>query len=303
MTPREIIAEAWAITTREAPLRRWGFFSSLLETLFLAKLVIYQSWFLYSFLQGNPIGFFDDVIWLSQHVSTTALFSIVGTFLFLLVLEWILPNFAKGAIVGLAAKSYRKEEVKGGLVLAVYNFFPMFGIHEMFFLASLPTTITICSVLMRYISGDVKYYMIAIILLFWLFTNLLKFMASFAEPAVVIQRVSVFNAIGQSFKLILSYLGHVMFLWLLLCVISIRVAFNTVIVLFIPAIALGVGFVLTNVFAVSLEATAIAAVIIGLILILIASYFFAYLHVFRDAVWTITYFELKKQRDLVLIEE
>lgn len=300
MTPREIIAEAWAITMREKSLRRWGFLSSFLETLFATKLLLYQSWFLVSYLQGRPIGFFDDVIWLSRHVSTGLLISIISTFLVLLAIEWIFPNLARGAIIGLTAKAHRKEEMKGGLVLAIYNFFPMLGIHELFVLASLANIITISSLLLRYIDGDVKFFMIGVFVFFWVLSCILKFLASFAEPAVVVKRVSVFAGLGTSFKLILSYTSHVMFLWLLLFVISIRIAFNAILVLLIPALALGLGLLLANIL--SFQAALLIAIGIGVVLILIASYFFAYLHVFKEAVWTITYFELKKFKDPVVIE-
>ncbi|MFA6523624.1 MAG: hypothetical protein WCS85_04635 [Candidatus Peribacteraceae bacterium] len=301
MTPREIIAEAWTITLREKSLRRWGIFNSLLETLLTTKLVIYQVWFLISYLRGKPAGFFDDVIWLHQNVSTVALVSIVGGFCFLLVLEWILPNLARGAIIGLAAKAYKKEPVKGGLVLAIYNFFPLFAVHEFFFLAGFTTVLTIISLILRYVMTDLKFFMIVFIVLFWFLSNILKFLSSFAEPAIVIHRVSIFEAMGRSFRLILSYLSHVMFLWLLLFVISIRIAFNAALVLVIPGIAFGIGFLLA-LFSSPVIAYSIATGV-GLILILIASYFFAYLHVFKEAVWTITYFELKKFKDLVIIED
>jgi hypothetical protein len=300
MTPREIIAEAWAITMREKPLRRWGFFSSFFETLFTAKLVIYQTWFLISYVQGNPVGFFDDFLWLSRNVSAGAFITIVLVFLVLLAIEWIFPKLAEGAVIGLAAKSYKKEEVKGGLVLALYNFFPLFALHEFFVLASLSMVITICSLILRYIDGDVKFFMIGVVLFFWVFSCIFKFLTSFAQPAVVVKKMSIFEAIGYSFKTIMSYPEHVMFLWLLLFVISIRVAFNAVLVLLIPGIALGIGLLLST--FLSMGVTVTIALVIGLVLLIVASYFFAYLHVFKETVWTLTYFELKKYKDLLVIE-
>ncbi len=300
MTPREIIAEAWAITMREKSLRQWGFVSSFLETLFATKLLLYQAWFFVSYLQGNPIGFFDDVIWLSHNVSTGWLISIISVFLALLAVEWIFPNFARGAIIGLTAKAHNKEDVRGGLVLGIYNFFPMLGIHELFVLAGVANAITIISLFLRYIDGDVKFFMIGIVIFFWVLSSILKFLASFAEPAVVVKRVSIFSGLGTSFKLIISYTSHVMFLWLLLFVISIRIAFNAILVLLIPIIAVGIGFLFAT--FLSFQLAVILGVSVGIILILIASYFFAYLHVFKEAVWTITYCELKKQKDLLVIE-
>ena len=72
MNPRDIIAEAWAITLKERQVRRWGYVSAFLETLLSLKLLIYQTWFIVSYIQGNPIGFFADVEWLSSRVSQVA---------------------------------------------------------------------------------------------------------------------------------------------------------------------------------------------------------------------------------------
>lgn len=302
MTPREIIAEAWTITRRERKIRLWGFFSSFFETLFLAKLLIYQAWFVVSYLRGNPIGFFDDVIWLYDHVSGNTFFTVLVVFFVLLAIELVFPSFARGAIVGLSAKAVRKEELKGSMALAIYNFFPMFGIHEFFILGNIANVVTFSSLAVRYVDGDVKIFIIAVLAFFWLISVIFRFMASFAEPAVVVNRMGIFAAMGMSFKLIISYTGHVMFLWLLLFVISIRVAINTVFALLIPGIVIGLGIMLTHVFS-SIQTVMLISVSVGILLILVASYFFAYLHVFRDAVWTITYLELKKFKDLTVIEE
>jgi hypothetical protein len=70
MTPREIIAEAWAITRREKGLRKWGYFSSFFETLFALKLICYQAYFAYAyFVAQKSVGFFDDFIWLYDNVA------------------------------------------------------------------------------------------------------------------------------------------------------------------------------------------------------------------------------------------
>lgn len=302
MTPREIIAEAWALTRRETMLRRWGCFSAFFETLLNLKLICYQLYFAYAYvIADRNVGFFDDVIWLYGNIAPWFFFTIIITFLILLLIEWLVPNLALGAIIGLAAKAHEQEEVKGGLVLALYNFFPMFAIHEFLFLSGWAITITICSVILRYVAGEIKWFMVAVTLFFWLFSNILKFFFSFAQPAVVVQRIGIFDAMGQSFKLVVSYLGQVMFLLLLLVVISIRILINTAIVLIIPSIVVGLAVLLTYFLSTALSIT--IASIVGMALVLVASYFFGYLHVFREAVWTITYLELKKNKDLDVIGE
>ncbi len=302
MTPREIIAKAWSLTTHERSVRRWGFATAFFETLLTAKLVAYQVWFAYSYWQGDPIGFFSIEGLLFDIFPTSVAIGIIVTFLSLLVIELFFPHMATGAVIGLTAKAYRKEPVRGGFILGLFNFFPIFVVHEFLVLNSITTVITASSLLLRYGGeGDIKYIAIGILCALWLFSVILKFFWSFAEEAVVINKIGPFAAMGRSFKLVLSYLGHLLFILVLLFVIFIRIIVNAIITLLIPAVMIGVGFLLTG-FLPDTVSYSIAG-ILGLALIVLASYFFAYLEVFRQAVWVITYIELSNRKDLDVIEE
>jgi hypothetical protein len=301
MTPREIIAEAWAITRREPSLRRWGCTTAFFKLLLNLKLISYQVYFLWEYLSGHEGGgFFDIEIAIYNSMPHWFFWSFIIFFTLLFIVELFFPHLSEGAIIGLAAKSHRKEEVKGGLVLGLYNFFPVFAIHEIFLLGSLSTLITVSSVLVRYIDGDLAYPIVIILSCIWLFSNILKFFFGFAAEAAVIRKIGVFEALGQSFKLIISYLGQMVFLLLLLLVISIRILLNTVLVILIPGIVIGVGIVLAFFFSAALSYT--IAGFLGIVLIGITSYFFGYLEVFNQTVWTITYMELSKHKELDKIE-
>lgn len=300
MTPRDIIAAAWAITTREPSLRRWAFTSSILETLLKIKLVGYQLYFAYEyFVAGGEAGFFDVEIKLWHSVPHVVFFIIIIIFILMVITEFFFPHLCMGALIGLSAKSYRHEEVKGGLVLGLYNFFPIFAIHEFLTLGSLSTIITVCSLILRYVDGPLSTLSITMVLILFLVSLTLKFFFSFAEEAVVLQKMGIFEAIGRSFKLIVSHLSHIFFLLLLLFVISLRIVVNAVAVVLIPAIILGLGLLLTTILPTVISYT--IAGIVGLALIIAASYLFAYIQAFKVTVWTITYLELIKQKDLDVI--
>jgi hypothetical protein len=261
-----------------------------------------QVYFLTEYLRGGEAGFFDVEIMIYNSLPHWFFWTFVITICVLFVIEFFVPHLARGAIIGLSAKAHRKQEVEGGLVLGLYNFFPMFAIDEIFLLGHLATTVTVASLVFRYVQGDVKGPIIVLVFCVWMLSSFLRFCASFAPAAAVIERVSIFTAIGQSFKLIVSYLRHIMFLMFLLLLISVRVAVNAVAVLVIPAIVVGIALLLSFLSLGPVLSYSIAAGV-GVILILIASYFFAYLHVFREAAWTITYMELRKRRDLDVIDE
>lgn len=301
MTPREIIAEAWKITTSEPKLRRWAYASSLLETLLNLKLLLTQVYFGYVYLYGHgDAGFFDIELWIFRNLPIWASTTILTSFVLLVVVEFFAPHLCLGAIIGLAAKRARGEKVRGGLVLGLYNFFAIFTIHEFLILASVPTAITVVSLILRYIDPGLWAFSIGGVVVLFLVGNLQKFLFAFAEEAAVIQKLGIFEAIGRSFKLIISHLWRIMFLYLLLLVISLRIVINMVMVVLIPAIMLGFGFVLTYFF--SQAVSIIAACVLGLLLTFAASYFLGYILAFKQTVWTLTYMEFMKEKDVDEIE-
>ncbi|MCK5017677.1 MAG: hypothetical protein KAS32_11490 [Candidatus Peribacteraceae bacterium] len=300
MKPRDIIAKAWTLTKKGKQIRRWGFLHSFFRTLLNAKLFFFQSWLAYSyFILKDPIGFgeMETVLW--HNTPHWFSISIIVLFLTLLVVELLFPHMARGAIIGLAAKSYKKEEVKGGLVLAIYNFFPLFAVHEILVLSGITTTITLCSLSLRY--GGVAGPIACIILLsIWIVSTIIEFFWIFTEEAIVIRKIGIGKAIRQSVKLVLSYLGHVVFLLLLLFVIILRIVANLLMLILVPAIVLAFGLLFASFMPPFISYT--ISSLLGIVIIFFASYLLAYLEVFRQTVWTITYMELCKEKELDIID-
>lgn len=293
LTPREIIAQAWTITTTERTLKAWGFCGSLLRLLLDVKLVSYQIYFVWAYFKGMEVGLLDDFIWLNETVSQPVFWTILISFLVLLGMELILPSFVDGAIIGLSAKAKRKEPLQGGLILGLYNFFPLFTLHEIFVFSGVNLLITAVSLVLRYGSG-LQSFLIVIAVILWILSSLMKFFASFAEPAIVISKTGVFQSISDSIKLVISYPWHIMFLLLLLLIISVRVFINLALIILIPGLVLGIGISLTYVLTPVISYT--IAGIVAVALLGVAAYFFTYLHIFKQTVWTLMYMELVQQK-------
>ncbi len=295
LTPREIIAQAWAVTLTQPALKRWGFASAFFEILLDLKMFGYQLYFLYAFWIGKEVGLLDDFEWGYTNLPFWLFATLVIAFIVLLLIEFIMPSLADGAIIGLTAKAHNKEKMQGGFILAMYNFFPILAVHELFIFSSVPILISAISIILRYGAG-LKSMMIVVAVIIWILSNILKFFSSFTESGIVVEKLGVFQSGAKSVKLIMSYLPHVMFLMLLLIVISIRIVINTVVIVVLPFIIIGTGLLLTYVLHAAISYT--IAGILGIILVFVVSYFFTYLHVFRQAVWTIMYMELIKEKEL-----
>jgi hypothetical protein len=300
MNPREIIAQAWVYTMKEGGLRRWGIANSFFQTMLSVIVLTLQVIFIWSFLQGEPITYLELQRRALQIMPLWLYGTLLGFTAMFTITAWLFPHIAKGAMIGLAAKCHRQEPVVGGLVLGVYNFFPIFGVHQLLVLSGFMTVLSAVSLVVRY-TGDVAPVFVAIIAIIWLCTLVVEFFWIFTEESLVINKLGVKQAIKKSVKLVLSHLGHVMFLFLLLFFIILRIASNLLMVILLPLIIIGIGFLLARLLP-PLVSFGISS-LLGIGLIAIASYFFAYIDIFRQTVWTITYMELNKLKELDVIEE
>jgi hypothetical protein len=295
LSPRQIIAEAWHITNTQRQLRVWGFFRTFFVLLLDLKLLGYQLYFLYSFITGHEVGLLDDWIILYENAPMWVFITVLIAFFILLFIELFMPSLSDGAIIGLAAKAYKKEKVEGGFILGLYNYFPILTLHEIFVFSGVSIFITAGSLILRYTAG-LKWPLLVVATILWIISSILRFFASFAEEGVVIQKLGVFEAAGRSIKLTVSYLSHVVFLFILMVVIGIRVVINTVVIILLPSILFSLGTVLTWFLAPGIAWTIIG--VIGTVLVFVLAYGLTYLNVFRQTVWTIMYIEMNKQKDL-----
>jgi hypothetical protein len=204
-------------------------------------------------------------------------------------------------MIGLGAKAYNKEKVDGGFVLALYNFFPLFVLKEVVVLSSVSLAITFTSVILRYGgSPSMVTFLLSALWLLWLFSVTLKFLLCFSEEAIVIRKTGTFQAMGASFKLVISHLSKIVFLLVLLFVISMRIVINALMALLLPALVIGFAFLFSTFLSPTI--TAILTGIISLVLVALSSYLFAYLEVFKQTAWTITFLELGKLKEMDVID-
>ncbi len=301
MTPRDIIARAWALTLQHRSLRRWSFVESFLQTSLDIVLIACQATFFITYVhRGEIIGFFEIGQTLYGGLPGWLFSALFVSFCILFILEFFLPHLCRGAVIGLAAKAHRHEPVRGGLVLAIYNFFPLFVLHGFIFLASWTTVVSAMSLVLRYTDNPMRTLFCGFLLFFFLLSNVLRFFVCFTPQCIVIKKMSVFAGMARSIKLLLCNMQHVMFLVMLLLVISIRILINAALVIILPGLMVAFGVFLALFLPTSIST--IIAVSVGVLLLVVASYFFTYLYAFKMTVWTIAFLEMDAQKDLDVIE-
>jgi hypothetical protein len=142
---------------------------------------------------------------------------------------------------------------------------------------------------------------LVVLWLLWFFSSFLYLVSSFAEEGIVIRKQGVFKAVSDSMKLFVSHVGHIVFVIILLVVISIRIFLSAIAFVLLPVIVVGIALGLMTFLSKILSALIAGA--IGVVLLAVVSYFFSYLVLFQQTVWTLTYMELSKLKDVDVIDE
>ena len=303
MTPRDIIARAWTMTLEEKVLWPWGIVTAFAETLQSVQFISLQSWYFYTLIVDKRRVDFVAV-W------NTITDTLPMWFIVFIAITWgltwsitkLIPTFSKGAIIGLAAKIHNEQDHRGGLVMALYNFVKIAEFHGMFMLANTSLVLWCSSLAIRWLDdGGSTAVTLIVLWTLWFFSSFLYLISSFAEEGVVIKKHGVFKAVSESMKLFVSHVGHIVFVMILLLVISIRIFVSAVAFVLLPIIVIGIALGLMT--FLSKVVSALIAGVIGIALLAVVSYFFSYLVLFQQTVWTLTYMELSKLKDVDVIDE
>lgn len=303
MSPRDLIAEGWRITTTQRKLLKWGMVETFILTVHAGIVIPYQTYVLSAYVRDGTVKGIFDVLQELRALLPTAVFILLLVLLgILLLLKITFPTMATGALIGLAAKIHKGEEPKGGLALACFNFMPLLELRATFFILSPFLFVTVSSIMIRYMGGFPTFLSLSpLILILWLASLAIHFLFAFAEEAIVVHKVGVFRAIGKSFRLVISYLTHVLLLAILLFVLTLRVLVNAFVAVLIPALIVGIGLLLTTFLPHSVSFT--LSSIVGVTALVFTSYFLGYITILKNTVWTIAYMELAREKPLDLIEE
>ena len=131
MTPREIIAESWLITTKHKnKLLFWGALDAFILMVSAMIFVMYQSYVLGAFFRDGETASWKTVIEVIStplQGNTAIMITLIVLVAIYLILWTVIPRFATAALIGLSAKIHCGDEPKGGVVLAFFNFFAMYS--------------------------------------------------------------------------------------------------------------------------------------------------------------------------------
>ncbi|HPO05837.1 MAG TPA: hypothetical protein PLQ36_01870 [Candidatus Gracilibacteria bacterium] len=299
---KQIIQEAWDITTEEkSKLFAYGFIPSFFGVIVGMFYIGYQiNAFRISPLFNHEVKShhgFDSLAFIkpildliSEYPFWTIGLILVGIGVFLMYT--FSPIICKSALIDLIYKKIQGQELKGGFTRGLETFFPVLEFSAIVSTFSLTAYLTEVSMIIRNFNQDSWIIIIPFLSICWMVGMMLSFLFIFGEQLIVIEKLSIIQAIKRSSILVLSHMKDTLFLALGVTLISIRIILNIIIVLLIPLIFMGIMTLLTAMLS-KLVAIIIAS-ILSIATIIGSAYLMTGFHIFIYAIWTLSFVNFQK---------
>lgn len=214
------------------------------------------------------------------------------------VLYLLLPAFCEGAMIQLIARKRNDQPVRtlDGIRYGMLNFLPLFEYSWFARSFSWVSAFTWSALFLRNLGWEALQFLLPIMIIFLIVSVIMTLIFTYTEFFIVIDGQRVIKSIGKSSTLVVTHLEHTLLLTVLMVIIGVRILVQLLFVLLIPAIMTGIVYFVA---AGTLQVVALAiASVAGLVMLYIASYLSATIHVFAASVWTFTFLELTKEEEI-----
>ncbi|KKP36660.1 hypothetical protein A2483_03215 [Candidatus Peregrinibacteria bacterium RIFOXYC2_FULL_33_13] len=310
MEHKKLIAESWKLTLENKKLILWyAFFPAILTTLIGIIYLTYQiiaTWKsqLFSEQHNESILYkiFKTIFDLFQDNPGTGFVLIIISIVIILLYLFV-PTLTQGALISLTARISNNQKVRliDGVSYGFLSFLRLFEYHLLIKSFGILTVFTELAFIGRNFGWLwVKLLSIPMIL-FGIFSFVILLMFTYAEYFIVIDEEGVFPAIGKSTKLVIKHWPETFLIGILMIIITIRVLVNALLVLLIPTlIILPTGYFASIALG---KLGLIIGITLGVIGLLLASYFAAIVEVFSKFVWVKTFLHLTTKPELTARDE
>jgi len=304
MNYRKLIADSWEYTQNNKKLIRWfGFVPAVFTTTVGAWYVLYQFFaFKKSYIfNETDESFTNEVVgyvwvFINDHISWTIPLIIVAILFAISYL--LLPTLAKASAIQMIARNKKDQKagVGTGLRYGILSFLPLFEYHLLIKVFSFFSILFEMSFVVRNLGPVLFKIFLPVFMVFLLVGFILTLLFTYTDFYIVIDDKGVFESMKKSAKLVITHWKHTFLITLLMILIGIRVVIQAILVFLIPALfVLVAGYIAT----LALPFTAlIVGGIVGLIVLIIASYLNGIVDIFSYTVWTFTFLKLSEEKEI-----
>ncbi len=304
MNYKQIIVDSWVATQNTKKLIWWfGFLPSIFTTTVGIGYIVYQFFaFKTSHLfSDGETSFFYEVsmfIWefISTHVSLTIPLGITALICSAFYLFY--PTLAQASAIQAIARKKNKQPSGAGIGLryGILSFLPLFEYHLLIKTFAFFSILIQMSFVVRNLGVGIFQMLLPVFIILVVISLILTLLFTYTDFFIVIDDVSVFQAMKESAKLVMTHWKYTFFITLLMILIGIRIIIQLIIVLMVPfLVVLATGYIAT----VALPITSlIIGGVLGFVFLILSAYINGVLDIFSYTVWTYTFLEITSEKEL-----
>lgn len=297
MLREDIVGPAWELVMNTSFIKKFNFFPSLLTTIYLGCIILYQLAFTYVNIFQLKDQFFAVII---QWVHTVYFWQFLGALGLGVLLYILITPVAEWGLIALIAKrqdeSFESTETKGrigyGVSQGLIHFLPIFELHNFLALFKLLSIITFYILLLRVFGKD--YFMsITIFMAVYLgFAFLVNILFSYARFFIIFENKKALESLSLSVRMALMNLEITFHLYFTLLLVYIRTFLTALIFIVFPFI-ISALFTYITISLLQIISIGILALLFLALLVFI-SHLNSVVEIFVEAIWYNAYRKNKK---------
>lgn len=290
---QEIVEPSWNLINRANSIKKFNFIPSLISTLYLSVIVLYQISYTYVILFKKKDEFFSLVV---NFFHKSYFIEVIIWVAIWLILYLLLQPIAEGWVICMIEwyrwNDEQKKKISYWISQWILNFLQVFEFHNFMWLFKLLSVITFYFLLLRVVW---KHYAWAISIVMWIyliFAIFINLLFAYTRFFIIFEKKRVFEAISLSTKMTLTNIDVTLKLYYTLFLVYARVIFTVVVfTIFSWIFSFLFWYFTTQIYFIF---WAVFIWIILFIFILFTSHFNSVLEIFVDALWYNAYLENKK---------
>ncbi|EKE29483.1 MAG: hypothetical protein ACD_2C00164G0004 [uncultured bacterium (gcode 4)] len=288
-----IVIPSWELVNHANVIKKFNFIPSLLSTIYLSVIVLYQVAYSYIMIFQKKDEFFSLVI---NFIHQSYFIEVVIWAIIWLLLYLLLQPIAEAWIIFMIDAFSKNDESKQKISYWtsqwLLNFLPLFEFHNFMWLFRLLSIVTFYFLLLR-VFGQEYAIPISVIMWFYLvFAVWINLLFVYTKFFIIFEKKTVFEAVSSSISMSLNNMEITLKLFYTLFLVYARVIISIVVFTIFPLIFSALfAYVSTQIFFVVW--TTIILIIFAAFLLFI-SHLNSVLEIFVEALWYNAFMENKK---------
>lgn len=292
-----IVGPAWDLVMSTSFLKKFNFFPSLLSTIYLGCIILYQLAFSYVYIFHLKDQFFALII---EWVHTSYFWQFAGALVVSVILYIVITPIAEWGLISLIARRQEREpdiiDDKGrigyGISRGLLNFLPIFELSNSLSIFKLLSIITFYLFLLRIFGQDYLTSISIFMMVYLGFSFLVNILFSYARFFIIFEHKKALEALSLSVRMALSNLDITFHLYFTLLLVYIRTFITAIIFIVFPFF---ISALFTYVTIAWLQIIAVTILsILFIALLIFVSHLNSVLEIFVEAIWYNAYKDNKK---------